>query len=230
MNAQDLAANAIAVNRLLISNGAGGWTTVASQSVGAPPGAPGAHASSHLSGGSDQLSAHLLAADGLGANLLLMTDANGGLTTITTSSIEANPFFVYFHADAGADVALTNQALAVAFFANSNRHMKRIDLSQYNFVKFEMIKGATAGDAAATGSLRWSETYTSTITEVTQSVTTDQNKSAYVHFNFANGFTGTTWLPLTSAVQKEGFIAIRTMGGNGTLDPAVSSIWALFKK
>ena len=233
IDAQSLRGNALTVNRLLMSDGLGGWTTVASQSVGAPAGAPGPHATTHHSGGLDPVDAQYLRADGLGANLLLMTHATGGFTTITTSSIEANPFFVYFHADAGADVALTNQPLAVNFFATSNRHLKRVDLSQYNFVKFEMIKGATAGAAAATGSLRWSKTFPAAITQMTQSIADDGvsgQKGAYVHFNFASAFTGTEWMPLSSAVKQEGFVGIRTMGGDGVLDPAVGSIWALFKK
>lgn len=87
IDAQSLRGNALGANLLLISNGLGGWTTVASQSVGTPPGAPGAHASSHLSGGSDQISAQNLAANGLGANLLLITNANGGWTTVASQSV-----------------------------------------------------------------------------------------------------------------------------------------------
>lgn len=47
------------------------------------------HASNHLSGGIDQINAQDLGADGLGANRLLMTNPNGGWTTVPSSSVGA---------------------------------------------------------------------------------------------------------------------------------------------
>ena len=88
IDAQLLRANGIAVNRLLISDGLGGWTTVLSSAVGGG-GVGGPHASTHLSGGSDQISAQDLAANGLASNRVMITNADGGWTTITSATLKS---------------------------------------------------------------------------------------------------------------------------------------------
>jgi hypothetical protein len=90
IDAQLLRANGIAVNRLLISNGLGGWTTILSSSISGGGGAPAAHSASHMSGGSDPLNAQDLGARGLSANRLLISNANGGWTTVASSSIASS--------------------------------------------------------------------------------------------------------------------------------------------
>lgn len=90
IDAQSLRANAIAIDRLLISNGLGGWTTVLSQSVGTPPGASAPHSTSHLSGGNDPVDAQLLRGHGLAIDRLLISNGLGGWTTVLSQSVGVN--------------------------------------------------------------------------------------------------------------------------------------------
>lgn len=64
------------------------WYAVSTYSSGSSGGGSvSAHASTHLSGGSDPIDVQNLRANGLAANLLLLTNANGGWTTISSASV-----------------------------------------------------------------------------------------------------------------------------------------------
>ena len=139
IDAQLLRGNGVGQNRLLISDGVGGWTTVLSTSVGLPVGAPGPHAASHLSGGSDQLSAQQLAADGVAANRLLISNAAGGWTTILSNSISGKDYDAFT-----ASVQLTTASLLAASSSFETRIVVLTNASATFRTELNILNAASA--------------------------------------------------------------------------------------
>ena len=125
----------------------------------------------------------------------------------------------------GANLALTNMALALQFLGNSHRFATRADLTSFTQCRLVVNKQATAGAAASKIILRYITAF-----NVTAANWSDIGASEVsVAINVQNTVLATAWINITALAKADVFICPLMSGGDGALDPVVGNITAQFK-
>jgi hypothetical protein len=126
----------------------------------------------------------------------------------------------------GANIADTNCPVALQFFKNlPYMSIQRVDLSPFKYVRFNVMKGATAGAAANKMILRYSSGFTTTAANMLDIGIVEVS----VATNVLNTALTTGWIELAAGAKADVFVGILTSGGDGALDPAYGNISAEFK-
>lgn len=136
----------------------------------------------------------------------------------------AGQLTVTFAAD-GAALALTNQAVALQFLANSHRFATKADLSGYTQVRLIVNKQATAGAAASKIILRYVTAF-----DVTPANWLNIGASEVsCAINVQNSVLVTSWINLAAGAKADVFVCPLMSGGDAALDPALGHVAAQFK-
>lgn len=116
-----------------------------------------------------------------------------------------------FHANAAANLTLTNLPSAARFLANSNRNSRKADLSR--FVQVRLIaRVMVAGTAGAALAARWADSDAASIGAFQQLGASEVS----IALN-STGTKDTGWIDLApAAVGDNRWVAIREGGGTGT--------------
>ena len=135
------------------------------------------------------------------------------------------PVAIAFHADATANITLTNQANGAAFLASNNRNIARFDLTGYTQCK--LIGRVVTGSASANSpriTLKYSTSFTTTVGNYSDIGTSAVNVSMTTA-----GVIDSGWINLASAAKADVYITVTQDGGDGVADPALGIITAYFK-
>jgi hypothetical protein len=128
---------------------------------------------------------------------------------------------VPIHADATANITLTNQPSTEQFLANSNRNIIRVDLSTATDV--QLVARVVTGSASV-NSPRLRVMYATTFTTALGSYTTIGTTEVACSLTTA-GVAASGWVPLvTGAKITACYVAVTQIGGDGVADPALGNI------
>lgn len=132
---------------------------------------------------------------------------------------------VTIHSNGAANATFTNMPAADTFLFSSPRHIQMIDLEGMTLVRFKVNKMATAGQAGATLSLRFSKTFSTVTSDYTDIGVTP----VQVPVDVVNTYLDSGWIELRGeATNEDVYLAVIGGGGNGVLDPTFGTISASF--
>ena len=130
-----------------------------------------------------------------------------------------------FHADASANVTLTNQAVAETFFANNTRNIIKAELADRTEVRL-LSRVMTPSTSVNNPRLlvEWATAFTTTLTSFANIGTSPVQVSLA-----AAGFLDSGWGPLAPAAKGTGYVTVLQIGGNAADDPAVGPTYVDFR-
>ncbi len=160
-----------------------------------------------------------LAAGADGAVLVADASAPGGLV------YERRHFSHVIYGDSGVDAVWTNMPLAQALWLNSERHIRRVDLTNYRQCRLVIQKRAVAGAAASTLTVYYSTTF-STLVANYASIGVS---SVQVAANGASTAVESAWVGLTALARADVYVALVGQGGDGALDPTFGFVEVQFR-
>lgn len=136
---------------------------------------------------------------------------------------------LYYHSDAAASVALTNQSSSEAFFTqNNNRSVHKFNATNYTHVR---IVVNVIGLSASVNSPRLYPKYITTndasianFTTIGTGLTTEAASLAAVDI------VASDWIALPAGAKADVFFAVAQNGGDGAADPATGSVSLQFKR
>jgi hypothetical protein len=148
--------------------------------------------------------------------------------TKTSTLFQTIQMCVPFHADATANVTLTNQVAAEQFLANSNRNISRVDLTHFNQVR---IVARVVTGSVSVNSPRLRVKYAIGFTTVVGSYANIGTGASEVAASLSlSGVSDSGWIAIDSPAQTENtFVTITQVGGNAAADPAVASVMVYFR-
>lgn len=163
-----------------------------------------------------------VAASGSAADLSTGTLASGRLPTgypILTLPI---------HADATANITLTNQVSTDQFLGNSNRNIYRVDLTGYSEVRLtaRVITGSASANSPRIV-LRYRTAFSTTIGNWTS--TQDIGSSEVSCSMTTAGVIMSSWISLVSGAKADVYLSVIQTGGDATADPVLGPIYACFR-
>lgn len=130
-----------------------------------------------------------------------------------------------FHADGSAALTLTNQANAEQFLGNSDRNIKKIDLS--NFTQVRLLARVVTGSASANTPRIYAEYHTSFTTTV--GTYSGIGSSAVNCSLTSTGLIDSGWINLVAGAKADVFVTILMNGGDAAADPALGQVALQFK-
>lgn len=133
---------------------------------------------------------------------------------------------VPFHADATANVTLTNQAAADGFLAGSNRNIIKADLTGYTQCRL-LARVVTQSASAASPRIRLrykAGAFSTTLTDYIQIGDSDVTCSLT-----AAGLIDSGWVNLVAGAKADVLLTISQLGGDGVADPALGMVVAQFR-
>ena len=130
-----------------------------------------------------------------------------------------------FHADATANITLTNQANAEQFLGNSNRNIQKADLTSYTQVR--LTARVITASASVNSPRLYVEYYTSFTTTVGTFIAI--GASAANASLSAAGLVDSGWINLVTGAKADIFITVLQNGGDGAADPALGPVTVHFK-
>ena len=126
---------------------------------------------------------------------------------------------VNFHADATANLTLTNLASAAGFLAGSNRNIELIDMARFTQACLR-ARVLTAGTASS----KLSAVYASSL-QATVGVYSDLGVTPIEASMSSVGIANSGWIDLAPAAIADGrFVTIKQQGGDGVADPALGRV------
>lgn len=135
-----------------------------------------------------------------------------------------------YHADAGVNFAMTNATLAERFAGNASRHIIPADAAGYSQVRMiGNIQVASASASTPLVRLRYYTSWSATFANYLQ-----LGASGHVQFSVFTG-TATTlgdtgWVDLASGAKANGIaLALCELGGDAAADPALGSLFVMFR-
>ena len=126
------------------------------------------------------------------------------------------------------EASLVNQGSGDQFLANNNRNIWRFDLT--GFTEFVLTARVVTGSASANNPrimLRYRTTFSTTIGDwsSSQNIGTSEGSCSMA----SAGVIQSAWVPLVSGAKADVFIACIQNGGDGTADPALANVYAVFR-
>lgn len=138
----------------------------------------------------------------------------GGAVTPTAVAVP-------IHADATANVTLTNQAATEQFLANNNRNIHRLDLSGATEVR--LVARVVTG-SASTANPRLRVRYATAFTTTAASYADIGTSEVAVSLSLS-GTVDSGWVALAEDARVNPcFVAVTQLGGDGVADPAVANV------
>lgn len=132
---------------------------------------------------------------------------------------------VPFHADGSANITMTNQANSEQFLGNSNRNIKKVDLTGYTQVR--LLARVVTGSASANTPRIYAQYWTSFTT--TAATFVDIGEAA-VNCSLATaGLIDSGWVDLVVGAKADVFVTVLQNGGDAAADPAVGHVVLQFK-
>lgn len=160
-----------------------------------------------------------------GSNITITTNAGTDTVTIAAAGGGAGQLVVNIHADATANVTMTNQANAEQFLANSNRNITKIDLTNYTEVR--LVAHVVTGSASVNSPRIYAEYHTSFTTTV---ATYSGIGTSVVSCSLTTaGLVDSGWVPLVTGAKADVFVTVLQNGGNAAADPAVAHVSLQFR-
>lgn len=149
------------------------------------------------------------------------TDGDADWQDVPTPPAPVVPIVVPIHADATANVTLTNQASAEQFLANNNRNIWRLDLSGATDVR--LVARVVTGSASANTPrlrVRYATTFTTTVASYADIGTSEVACSLALTNLIDSG-----WVALAAGAKIDPcYVAVTQLGGDGVADPALGNI------
>lgn len=134
---------------------------------------------------------------------------------------------VPIHANAVANITLTNQANAEDFLGSGTRFITMVDLS--GFTQYRLMSRVIGGSASANNPRLYAR-YKTGAFSATFSDYLEIGTSAEVVSIASAGHVSTPWTPLVSgAIANAIFVAVLQNGGDGVADPAIGNVHMEFK-
>lgn len=129
---------------------------------------------------------------------------------------------ITFHSEADAGATWTNMPAAATFLFNSHRHVIGVDLTGMTAIRLRVNKQATAGNAGAKLILRYSPTFSTSVSSYSDVGVSEVS----VAIDTTNAYLDSGYIDISpdAMVYGEIFLAIVGSGGNGTLDPQFGTI------
>ena len=132
---------------------------------------------------------------------------------------------VNVHANATANVTMTNQANSEQFLAYSNRNIIKVDLTDYTEVR--LVARVVTGSVSVNSPRIYAEYHTSYTTTVG---TYSDIGTSVVSCSLATaGYVDSGWVALAAGAQADVFVTVLQNGGNGAADPAVAQVSLQFR-
>ena len=162
----------------------------------------------------------LLTSTAYGRALLELTDA-AALQAVAKPIMRCP-----FHANATANVTLTNQSATDQFLSNNNRNIQLVDLANYSEVR---VSHRTVTNSASAASPRLIARYVTTYSQTVASwidIGTSEVSSSMASYNIQTS----GWVALAvGAKVNDCYLSVIQAGGNGVADPAVASVVVEFR-
>lgn len=137
----------------------------------------------------------------------------------------AGTLILNFHADAGANLTLTNQANSEQFLGNSNRNITKIDLT--DMTECRLICRVVTGSASVNTPRAYLQYHTSfTTTAATHSPI---GTSEVLCSLTSAGLIDSGWIPLVAGAKADVFVTVLQHGGDAAADPALGMVVAHFR-
>ena len=125
------------------------------------------------------------------------------------------------HADATANVTLTNQAVAEQFLANNNRNIHKLDLSAANDIR--LVARVVTGSASVNSPrlrVRYATVFTTTVATYLDIGTSEVACSLT-----STGIADSGWIPIAAGAKLAScFVAVMQIGGDAAADPALGQV------
>ncbi len=128
---------------------------------------------------------------------------------------------IIIHANAAAAATFTNMPAAETFLFNSHRHITLTNTEGITKVRLKVAKQATAGVAGSKLILRYSPTFSTTVSDYRDIGVTEVS----VAINTTNAHLDSGWIEINPDTHDgDVYLAVIGSGGNGTTDPQFGHI------
>lgn len=151
------------------------------------------------------------------------------VTDTEKSTWNSKPVSIAIHANATANITLTNQALAEGFLAGNNRNITRYDLT--GFTQAKLVARVVTGSASVNNPrIRLMYDLVSGGFSTTIGNYTNIASSGEVACSLTNtGVIDSGWVNITATAQTDVYLAVTQIGGDATADPALGMIMLYLK-
>jgi len=122
-----------------------------------------------------------------------------------------------------ADHTWTNQPVGETFLLGSNRHVTKVDLTDYTEVRLVVRVLGVAANSGATMQLKFRTSFSTGVFGYSTFANTA------VSIDATNTITDSGWVSMPSVARADVFVAPAGLGGDGAIDPEFGSVAAHFR-